>query len=241
MRSRIKQKGHHRCGGVKVITMSEKIQKSKGRFVILFPLSCILIGMVFCFFPDWIVNTLSLLLGILCALYGTWRLIDAIRGNGFSRVGAVIGGVLAIVFGAYVIRNPENVFSLLPLAASIFFLFDGIDRIRSAAIMHRAAKRSSGGMRNHSVFMQKQKKRWMSACLIGVLTIAFSIFLLFNPFSAIQLTLRVIGVFIIFNGIGALWIAHVVDVTVHFFDENKTRRVPDDGKYNAEFRDITGE
>jgi len=89
--------------------------------------------------------------------------------------------------------------------------------------------------------MQKQKKRWMSACLIGVLTIAFSIFLLFNPFSAIQLTLRVIGVFIIFNGIGALWIAHVVDVTVHFFDENKTRRVPDDGKYNAEFRDITGE
>ena len=77
-------------------------------------LCCVLIGLLFLLFPGWVIGTLSLLLGILCIAYGAWKLFTALRSAGFTRIGALLGGVAAILLGIYIIRQPENVFSLLP-------------------------------------------------------------------------------------------------------------------------------
>ena len=217
----------------------EKVDKTSTETNTLFPVCCVLIGAVFLLFPDWILGTLSLILGVLCIAYGAWKLFGAFRGSGFTRGGAAIGGVRAVVLGIYIIRRPEQVFSLLPLAAGVLFLLDGIDRIRSAAAMHRTTKNAVGGMRNIAA-MQKQKQRFWTACAIGVVTFLCGLFLIFHSFDAIRFTLRVVGVFILLNGIGALWTAHAVEMTVQIFSD-KTKTRPADGKYDADFRDITNE
>ena len=81
----------------------------------MFPVCCILIGAVFLLFPEWVMGTLSFILGGLCILYGAWKLIGALRGSGFTRGGAVLGGTAAVLLGIYVIRHPAQIFSLLPL------------------------------------------------------------------------------------------------------------------------------
>ncbi|MBQ7983347.1 MAG: DUF308 domain-containing protein [Clostridia bacterium] len=207
----------------------------------MFPVCCILIGAVFLLFPEWVMGTLSFILGGLCILYGAWKLIGALRGSGFTRGGAVLGGTAAVLLGIYVIRHPAQIFSLLPLVAGVFFLLDGVDRIRCAAAMHRAAHTAVGSARE-AAMAGKQKKRFYSACIIGMVTLLCGVILLMRPFDAISLTLRVVGFLVLCNGIGALWTAHALDVTNRLFGVGgDTPPRSRDGKYEASFRDITDE
>lgn len=203
----------------------------------VFVICCVIIGLVFLFFPGWVIGTLSLILGLLCIAYGAWKLITALRSAGFTRVGALLGGAVSILLGSYVIRQPENVFSLLPIAAGIFFLLDGIDRIRCAAAMHRTVRGTAAGKRQ-AAFAGKQKRRFYSACIIGAATLLCGLLLLLYPLGALDLTLRIIGFLIVCNGIGALWTSHALKVTLHLFGSDAPKRAPD-GKYEADFRDIT--
>ena len=198
---------------------------------------CVLIGALFLLFPGWVIGTLSLILGLLCIAYGTWKLITALRTAGFTRVGALLGGVAAILLGSYIIRQPENVFSLLPFAAGIFFLLDGVDRIRCAAAMHRTVRNTAANKRQAAA-IGKQKRRFYTACIIGAVTVLCGIILLLYPFDALELTLRIVGFLILCNGIGAFWTSHALNVTVRLFGGDTPKR-PSDGKYEADFRDIT--
>ena len=195
------------------------------------------IGLIFLFFPGWVIGTLSLILGLLCIAYGAWKLITALRTAGFVRVGALVGGAAAVLFGIYIIRMPERVFTLLPFAAGIFFLFDGIDRIRCAAAMHKTVRNTAANKRTAAA-SGGGKRRFYAACMIGVLTMLCGGFMLLNPFDALELSLRVVGFLILCNGVGAFWTDHALRVTLRLFGSEASRRMPD-GKYEAEFRDIT--
>ena len=203
----------------------------------VYVLCCVLIGILFLGFPGWVIGTLSLILGILCIAYGAWKLFTALRTAGFTRIGALLGGAAAILLGVYIIRQPEKVFSLLPFAAGIFFLFDGIDRIRCAAAMHRTVRNTAANKRQAAA-TGRQKRRFYTACIIGAVTILCGVLLLLYPFDALELTLRVVGFLILCNGIGAFWTAHALKVTVRLFGNEAPKRTPD-GKYEADFRDIT--
>ena len=200
-------------------------------------LCCVLIGAIFLFFPGWVLGTLSLILGLLCIAWGVWKLVSALRTAHFTRIGALLGGVAALVIGSYIIRRPEQIFSLLPIAAGIFFLLDGIDRIRSAAAMHRTVRNTAANKRQ-AASAGKQKRRFYSACIIGAVTVLCGLLVLLNPFGALELTLRVIGFLILCNGVGAFWTAHALKTTLHLFGGESSKRTAD-GKYEADFRDIT--
>ena len=200
-------------------------------------LCCVLIGLLFLLFPGWVIGTLSLLLGILCIAYGAWKLFTALRSAGFTRIGALLGGVAAILLGIYIIRQPENVFSLLPFAAGVFFLLDGIDRIRCAAAMHRTVRNTAANKRQAAA-IGRQKHRFYTACIIGAVTLLCGILLLLYPFDALELTLRVVGFLILGNGFGAFWTSQALKVTLRLFGSDAPKRSPD-GKYEADFRDIT--
>lgn len=200
-------------------------------------LCCVMIGLLFLLFPGWVIGTLSLILGILCIAYGAWKLLGALRTAGFTRIGALLGGVAAILLGMYIIRQPEKIFSLLPIAAGVFFLLDGIDRIRCAAAMHRTVRNTAANKREAAA-TGRQKRLFYAACIIGAVTILCGILLLLYPFDALELTLRVVGFLILCNGIGAFWTSHALKVTVRLFGGDAPKRTPD-GKYEADFRDIT--
>ena len=200
-------------------------------------LCCVLIGLLFLLFPGWVIGTLSLILGILCIAYGAWKLITAVRTAGFTRIGALLGGVAAILLGIYIIRQPEKIFSLLPIAAGVFFLLDGIDRIRCAAAMQRTVRNTAANKRQ-AASAGRQKRRFYTACIIGAVTVLCGVLLLLYPFDALELTLRVVGFLILCNGVGAYWTSHALKVTVKLFGGDAPKRSPD-GKYEADFRDIT--
>ncbi len=214
-----------------------KDEAVKGSASVVYFLCCVLIGAVFLFFPGWVLGTLSWMIGLLCIAYGTWKLITALRTAGFTRIGALLGAVAAILIGSYIIRQPEKVFSLLPIAAGVFFLLDGIDRIRCAAAMHRTVRNTAANKRQAAA-TGRQKRRFYTTCIIGAVTVLCGILLLLYPFDALEFTLRVVGFLILCNGVGAFWTSHALKVTVKLFGSDNLMRTPD-GKYEADFRDIT--
>jgi uncharacterized membrane protein HdeD (DUF308 family) len=149
---------------------------------------------------------------------------------------ATLGGAAAIAVGIYIICRPQKIFSLLPLAAGIFFLLDGIERIRCAAVMHRTVRRASN--KREAAAVGRQKRRFYSACIIGVVTVLCGVLMLWNPFGALELTLRVCGALILCNGIGASWTSHALKMTVGQFGGD-THYPNHGGAYETEFRDIT--
>lgn len=203
----------------------------------VYVLCCVLIGAVFLFFPGLVVGALSLILGLLCIAYGIWKLVTALRTAQFFRIGAILFGTAAILIGCYILFQPENIFSLLPMAVGVFFLMDGVDRIRCAAAMHRTVRNTAANKRQ-AASAGRQKRMFYSACIIGAVTVLGGILMLLHPFDALELTLRVGGFLILCNGIGAFWTSHALHVTLHRFGNDAPRRA-NDGTYETEFRDIT--
>ena len=109
--------------------------------------------------------------------------------------------------------------------------------IRSAAAMHRTVHNTAANKRQAAA-TGKQKRRFYSACIIGAVTMLCGILVLINPFGALELTLRVVGFLILCNGIGAFWTSHALKTTVRLFGSDTQKRTQD-GKYEADFRDIT--
>lgn len=203
----------------------------------VYALCCILIGIIFLFFPGLVVGVLSLVLGLLCIAYGVWKLVTALRTAQFTRIGALLFGAAAILIGCYIIFHSEQIFSLLPMAVGIFFLMDGVDRIRSAAAMHKTVHATAANKRQAAA-VGRQKRMFYSACIIGAVTVLGGILMLLHPFNALELTLRVCGFLILCNAVGAFWTSHALNVTVRLFGGDTPRRASD-GTYETEFRDIT--
>ncbi len=216
--------------------MQKMSEKNSGNVSIV-PWVCALIGLGFLLLPELIVDALSLILGGLCILIGIWKLGACLFSSnpvytGIGRIGSLLGGLAVLLLGTYIINHAERVFSLLPIAAGIFFLLDGLDRIRSAFMMRRM---ESGAV----VSPFSGKTRFLTALLIGILTLGIGIFLLFYPFGAVKMTVRIIGILILVDALGALWTDHALKTVFRAVSSSGTRAP--DGKYNAAFRDISDE
>ncbi len=207
------------------------------------PWLCVLIGLYFLLLPDLVVRGLSLVIGGLCIAFGIWKIVSCLLfsrtslGN-FGTVGSLIGGGAVLFLGIYIITHAERVFALLPIAAGIFFLLDGLDRIRSAFAIRRMNKnaarlRPASENRLHS-------RRFLTTVLIGILTLGIGIFLLCYPFGAVRMTVRIIGILILADAVGALWTAHALKELFRTAETETGTHAPD-GKYNASFRDISDE
>ena len=48
--------------------------------------------------------------------------------------------------------------------------------------------------------------KWWLALLLGILTVAFGGMLVFNPFAAVEMAVRMIGISLIYDGVSDMWI-----------------------------------
>ena len=79
---------------------------------------------------------------------------------------------------------------------------------------------------------KNQYDGWWIACLMGILTVALGAVLIYNPFSVVNTVVRLIGIFLIYDGLSDMWIisrvfqvkkgnGRVVDVEGNWVEEEK--------------------
>lgn len=185
-------------------------------------LTSAVIGLILFLFPGAFVRVIALMLALICAVFGILRILGGVRG-GAGTAGSILAGAAALVCGLYISLHAEDILSLLPIAAGILFVFSGAGRLGTALSLRA-----------------KGAKRWWGACILGALLCAAGAVLLFRPFSAVTFTIRVVGLFVLIDGLGDLWSSKEAQRAAKAAVETYTHR-PQDGKIEGQFRDITDE
>ena len=171
---------------------------------------CMLIlGIVMLVWPDISAMTVCVILGILCAVAGVYKLVRYFR-LGFAGVffrfdlGA---GILYILAGLLLLLHPQDAMTILPMAAGIYILFGSVFDIQIAVEMRRF------GLHN-----------WAASLVLGILDTILGFYLLFNPFSGAAALMMAIGICLIIGSVQNLYSAFCITKAVR---ESKKDRIID--------------
>lgn len=174
--------------------MKSKYRRIKGSWLVT-SLMCILIGLVFAIWPEMVANAANYILGGIILIVGIIYLAMSFwsKQRNFLTGFGIIFSVVLIVIGVFMFLKPEFVLSLFPMIVGGIIIIHGIIDLK------------------RSIELASLKyKLWWIALIIAVATIGLGVLLVFNPFSAVTLAFRIIGVILIVDGVSDFWIGFQV-------------------------------
>lgn len=174
--------------------MKSKYRRIKGSWLVS-SLLCILIGSVFAIWPEIVANAANYILGGIILIVGIVYLAISFwsKQRNFLTGFGIIFSVVLIVIGVFMLLKTEFVLSLFPMIVGGIIIIHGIIDLK------------------RSIELASLKyKLWWIALIIAVATIGLGVLLVFNPFSAVTLAFRIIGVILIVDGISDFWIGFQV-------------------------------
>ena len=148
-------------------------------------------GVVLFIWPGLSLRVACRLLGAVLMIMGLVHLIRFLR----AKQGTVIKTVemvLAVVFaavGVLICLNPAFVVSIVPIIMGVILIVHGLYDLRQMFYMGKAKYRY-----------------WWVAFLLAMLTVGGGAVLIWNPFETMEFAIKVIGIFMVYDGISDLWI-----------------------------------
>ncbi len=154
-------------------------------------LLCVLLGLVLLIWPGTTTQVLCMSLGIVLLAYGIIQIAVYLfnRERTIISQGMMLLGIVFAVIGVWIILKPEMIIMAVPVIVGVLIVIHGIHNVVQAFALH------SDGYGN-----------WWVALLFGLLTVIFGGVLIYNPFEAVELVVRLIGAFLIYDGVSDIWI-----------------------------------
>ena len=178
---------------------------------------CVVIGLVLIIWPGTSTQLVCMVLGSVLFLYGLIQLALYLfaRERTLYLQGMLVLGIVFCVLGVWILLKPEIVIATVPIIIGIIIVIHGLHKISQAISLNKM-----------------DYNNWWVALLFGVLTVALGGVLIYNPFSVVNTVVRVIGAFLLYDGLSNMWIISrvfktkrnidkVVDVEGRWVDEDK--------------------
>lgn len=151
------------------------------------------LGAVLLFWPELSTSVLCMALGLILVAGGLVCIFFVFLfhrdGSLYAAAHLVVGVVLAAAGGWLIARPALMAVTTVVRVIGVFLLYDGVSDLRNALTL-----RKSGS------------PRWSAALLLGLVTLVLGAVLVCNPFEAFATVARVIGVFLIYDGVSDIWI-----------------------------------
>ena len=172
-------------------------------------LCMLILGIVMLVWPDISAMTVCVILGILCAVTGVYKLVRYFR-MGF--VGLFFrfdlgAGILYILAGLLLLLHPQDAMTILPMAAGIYILFGSVLDIQIAVEMRRF------GLRNST-----------ASLILGILDAVLGFYLLFNPFNGAAALMMAVGICLVIGSIQNFYSVFCISKAIR---ESKKDRIID--------------
>lgn len=164
----------------------------------------IALGAVLVIWPDWSGRILCYLLGAALILMGGIQLIVCIRAEriGFYSKFSMLMNIILILLGAWVCIRPDMVLSLVPVIIGIVMLIHGCMDLQFTMDIKHAG---SG--------------KWWIALIFALITLTLGVFLVMHPFLAFEITMLIIGIGLLYDGISDLVLMIVAAYAQHQSDK----------------------
>lgn len=130
-------------------------------------------------------------LGFVILIYGISQEVTYLRLKKKIVVspGMSVSAIAMIVLGAWIAWLGEGIMAIFPAAMGIVLLLSGIKNVMQSFVI-----RNMGD------------DRWNMAMIMAVITAVLGLILIWNPFTAVDMVIRIIGAFLVYDGITNLWI-----------------------------------
>lgn len=160
----------------------EKLMKKFFRSSLITSIILIALGLLLIFQSEMTIMSISYVIGGILVAIGVLAIIKFIQNtNNISKSELdIVYGIVSIILGIVVIRNPKAIASIIPAILGISII------ISSATKLQYAFELKSGG--NHL---------WKITMFISIISTLCGVVLLFNPFKAIAYFTKVVGIFIV--------------------------------------------
>lgn len=152
---------------------------------------CVIIGVVLIIWPGTSTQIVCRVLGGVLIAYGIIQIILYLfaRERTLYLQGMLLLGIVFSVLGAWILVKPEAVIAAVPIIMGIIIIMHGL---------HNAIQ---------AIDLKKMSyDKWWIALLFGILTIVLGAVLVYNPFSVVNTVVRVIGAFLVYDGLSDMWI-----------------------------------
>ena len=164
----------------------------------------IALGAVLVIWPDWSGRILCYLLGAALILMGGIQLLVCIRAEriGFYSKFSMLMNIILILLGVWVCIRPDTVLSLVPVIIGIVMLIHGCMDLQFTMDIKHAG---SG--------------KWWIALIFALVTLTLGVFLVMHPFLAFEITMLIIGIGLLYDGISDLVLMIVAAYAQHQSDK----------------------
>jgi uncharacterized membrane protein HdeD (DUF308 family) len=170
--------------------MGEFLKNLKANYT-LSAVICVAIGVVLVIWPATSTQVVCMVLGGMLLGYGMIQIVLYLftRERTIYLQGMLILGIVFSVIGVWILLKPESIIAAVPIIMGIIIIIHGLHNTIQAIDL----KKMNYG-------------NWWVALLCGLLTILLGGVLVYNPFSVVNTVVRVIGLFLIYDGLSDMWI-----------------------------------
>lgn len=152
---------------------------------------CVILGIVLLVWPGQSTQVVCMVLGIVLGGFGLIQIILYLATKEKTMVShsmMMLGVVLAVI-GGWIVLKPETIIKVVPMIVGILIVIHGF---------HNAVQ---------AIDLKKmQYDNWWVALLLSLLTVALGVVLICNPFTIVDTVVRIIGAFLVYDGLSDMWI-----------------------------------
>ena len=164
-----------------------------------------IIGVLMISVPEFVSNSICYIIGGLVLAFGILKLMSyfATEYKNFWTGLVLLSSIAFIGFGIYIIFSPEQFISWIPFVVGIIMIVDGIQKLIQTQSIKKA------GYDNPVALL-----------IYALVLIVIGVILLKNPFGAIIVVIRIIGVFLIFDAIEEIITVKKYEKAFHKMKDN---------------------
>ena len=170
----------------------------------------IIIGLIMLLNPIFVRNAINYIMGIFAILYGVIYVISLYQKKNtevFSRFN-LLGGILCVSFGLFLIVNPDVLFSLIPFCAGVIIFMDALTLIYQSVSLKRL-----------------EVNKWWIYLIISLIFLGFSIYIIIHAKDISNLLIRIIGGFLIVDAGVDLVITYILSKKIDKLKINDNNEV----------------
>ena len=182
-----------------------------------------LLGLGLLVWPALSASLLCLALELVLVLCGLGNIIVFLRSRDGSLYAALhlITGVVLAAVGIWLMARPTLVTVVIPRIVGVLICLHGFGDIGDAMTL-----RKNGS------------SRWTAALLLAVITLVLGVILVICPFQAFTTVVRLLGAFLLYDGISDLWITGQVGKAIRQAEKNANA---ERDAVDVEYRDVKDE
>lgn len=168
--------------------MKETFKRIKAD-IILSALMCVALGVVLLIWPAETIDIFCKILAVGLIILGVVDIVSYFTNRSIHPFAGILGLIVTLV-GVWIFIRPESIVSLVPIVIGVILCVHGIQDLNLAF----ETKRNGYG-------------KWWSMLIIAAISLGFGVLCIVKAFGMVTLTLQIIGIALIYDGLSDLWIA----------------------------------